>query len=162
MDEIKNKNLLQLIFSLIESRYIRVPEINDLAKALNELDVRPELWLIELSACETTDEAQDILLERISEHHVVFDERYVSLLLGFLYLGVQEGKITLSEFEADLVDVIDAYSDCINMTIEDFHRDFFSLNSLPDQNTVLGSYLIDSAEKSKTAFCTEITPLLDA
>ncbi|MFZ6680926.1 hypothetical protein [Undibacterium sp. Tian12W] len=171
MDEDKNKNFLLLIFSLVESKYVSVAEINNLANAahvassssaLSELEVMPEFWLTELAACQTADEAQDILREQISEQHVIFDERYVSLLLGFLYLGVQEGKISLAEFETELVDVIDGYSNYMMLTIEDFQHDFAPLNCLPDQSTALGSYLIDAAEKSKIEFRAEIAPILSA
>ncbi|MFZ6712284.1 hypothetical protein [Undibacterium sp. TC9W] len=164
MDEDKNKNFLLLIFSLVESKYLSVAEINNLASAAgvaSELEVMPEFWLTELAVCQTADEAQDILLEQMREQHVVFDERYVSLFLGFLYLGVQEGKISLSEFEAELVDLIDGYSNYMILTIEDFCHDFSPLNCLPDQNTALGCYLIDAAEKSKNAFCAAIKPLLN-
>lgn len=163
MGEDKNKNFLLLIFSLVESKYVSVAEINNLASAasvLSELDVMPEFWLTELAVCQTADEAQDILLEQMREQHAIFDERYVSLLTGFLYLSVQEGKISLSEFEAELVDVIDAYSNYMMLTIEDFCHDFSPLNCLPDQNTAFGRYLIDAAEKSKIEFCAEIKPIL--
>ncbi|MFZ6733687.1 hypothetical protein ACO0LG_17300 [Undibacterium sp. Ji42W] len=161
MDEDKNKNFLLLIFSLVESKYASVAEINNLANALSELEVMPKFWLTELSACETADEAQDILREQMKRQHVVFDERYASLLLGFLYLGVQEGKISIAEFDAELVDIIDGYSNHLMLTIEDFSHDFSPLNCLPDQNTAFGCYLIDAAEKSKTAFCAAIKPLLN-
>ncbi|MFZ6643466.1 hypothetical protein ACO0LL_27340 [Undibacterium sp. TC4M20W] len=165
MDEDKNKNFLLLIFSLVESKYVSVAEINNLASVASELEVMPEFWLTELAACQTADEAQNILREQMRDQHVIFNERYVSLLLGFSYLGVQEGKISLAEFEAELVDVMDAYSvhnAYMNMTIEDFHHDFFSLSCLPDQSTALGSYLIDAAEKSKIEFRAEIAPILSA
>ncbi len=166
MDEDKNKNFLLLIFSLVESKYVSVAEINNLASAasvLSELEVMPEFWLTELAVCQTADEAQNILLEQMRAQHVIFDERYVSLFLGFLYLGVQEGKISLAEFESELVDALDAYgvhNAYMNMTIEDFHHDFFSLSCLPDQSTALGCYLIDAAEKSKTSFYATIKPFL--
>lgn len=142
---------LLLLYSLIESKYIHLPEIRNFSITLHGRESIPMHWLRELSICETIDEAQDSLRRKINETHMVFDDYYVSLFLGFLYLGAQEGKISAAEFEAELVDTIDAYSDYLGITVEDVHTEYLSIDKLPDESSLLGRCLIDSAEKSKRA-----------
>lgn len=144
-------DFLLLLFSLIESKYIHLAEIRNISITLYERESIPLYWLCELSVCETIDEAQDILRRKMSEAHMVFDDQYVSFFLGFLYLGTKEGKISAAEFEAELVDTIDAYSDYMGITVEDVHTEYLFIDKLPDESSLLGRCLIDSAEKSKRA-----------
>ncbi|MFZ6874099.1 hypothetical protein ACO0LF_18735 [Undibacterium sp. Di27W] len=145
-------NCLPLLLALIEAKYIHVSEIRNLSTILNGHELTPQYWLTELSVCDSIDEAQDILRKQVHEKHMVFDKHYLSFLCGFLYLGVQEGKISLSEFQAEFVDVIDAYNDFMGITIEDLQDEFLSMNQLPGQDSLLGRCLIDAAEKSKSSF----------
>ena len=102
-------HLLFMLFACIESKYIDTTFLNKWADTMISCVDIPKTWLINLSLCNNLDCGLNVVGNEIISLGMQFDEEYVWLLMGFLCLRFQEGKIERDDFQARIIDAVDAH-----------------------------------------------------
>ena len=98
-----------ILFSVVDTGAWSLEQLRTWADNVIEELPRPALWLLDLSASRSVQEANSAVQRGLKDAQIMLPDDIGDLLVGFLALRRQRGQLDARQFAAAVGDVLDAY-----------------------------------------------------